>query len=194
MNQQLRSDPRDLELTTADLAKTSEPISTDPDSERDTNRVSRTTRNQADGEFDRSADRSPYRPAVNPFFERDDPPFSNEPDQVEEQDWRKMKSANPPTDSTDDSSLTAPLFSTHETNDFHARWDAVQVGFVDEPRRAVQEADGLVASAIQRLAQIFADERAKLDKQWDRGDAVSTEDLRLALRRYRSFFGRLLSI
>jgi hypothetical protein len=70
----------------------------------------------------------------------------------------------------------------------------VQVSFVDEPRQAVQQADTLVASAMKRLAEIFAEERAKLDGQWDRGDDVSTEDLRLALRRYRSFFGRLLSI
>ena len=87
-----------------------------------------------------------------------------------------------------------PLFSPSEATDFRARWDAVQVGFVDEPRHAVEEADGLVAAAMKRLAEIFAEERARLDGQWDRGDSVSTEDLRLALRRYRSFFGRLLSI
>jgi hypothetical protein len=58
----------------------------------------------------------------------------------------------------------------------------------------VQEADGLVAAAMRRLAEMFAKERAGLEGQWDRGDDVSTEDLRLALRRYRSFFGRLLAI
>ena len=87
-----------------------------------------------------------------------------------------------------------PLFSLEEAKDFRARWDAVQVGFVDEPRQAVQQADSLVAGAMKRLAEMFAAERAKLDGQWDRGDDVSTEDLRLALRRYRSFFGRLLSV
>ena len=87
-----------------------------------------------------------------------------------------------------------PLFSPGESTDFRARWDAVQVGFVDEPRHAVEEADGLVAAAMKRLAEIFADERAKLESQWGRGDQVSTEDLRIALRRYRSFFGRLLSV
>lgn len=65
---------------------------------------------------------------------------------------------------------------------------------MDEPRNAVQEADGLVASAMKRLAEVFAQERSKLEQQWDRGDDVSTEDLRLALQRYRSFFHRLLSI
>ena len=87
-----------------------------------------------------------------------------------------------------------PLFSPEEARDFRARWDAIQVGFVDEPRQAVRQADSLVAGAMKRLAEMFAAERAKLEGQWDRGDDVSTEDLRLALRRYRSFFGRLLSV
>jgi hypothetical protein len=88
----------------------------------------------------------------------------------------------------------APLFSPEEAKDFRARWDAIQVSFVDEPRRVVEQADSLVAVAMKRLAEMFAAERAKLEGQWDRGDNVSTEDLRLALRRYRSFFGRLLSV
>ena len=88
----------------------------------------------------------------------------------------------------------APLFSLEEAKDFRARWDAIQVSFVDEPRRTVEQADNLVAVAMKRLAEMFAAERAKLEGQWDRGDDVSTEDLRLALRRYRSFFGRLLSV
>jgi hypothetical protein len=89
---------------------------------------------------------------------------------------------------------TAALFSSEEAKDFRARWDAIQVSFVDEPRRVVEQADGLVAVAMKRLAEMFAAERTKLEGQWDRGDNVSTEDLRLALRRYRSFFGRLLSV
>ena len=88
----------------------------------------------------------------------------------------------------------APLFSSEEAKDLRARWDAIQVSFVDEPRQAVEQADSLVAVATKRLAEMFAAERAKLEGQWDRGDNVSTEDLRLALRRYRSFFGRLLSV
>ena len=89
---------------------------------------------------------------------------------------------------------TTPLFSSEEATDLHSRWEKIQAGFVDEPRRAVQEADALVAGAMKRLAEIFAEERARLDGHWDRGDNVSTEDLRVALRRYRSFFGRLLSV
>jgi hypothetical protein len=88
----------------------------------------------------------------------------------------------------------APLFSPEEAKDFRARWDAIQVSFVDDPRRVVGQADSLVAVAMKRLAEMFSAERAKLESQWDRGDNVSTEDLRLALRRYRSFFGRLLSV
>jgi hypothetical protein len=87
-----------------------------------------------------------------------------------------------------------PLFSPDEAKDFRARWDTIQAGFVDEPRRVVEQADSLVAGTMKRLAEVFADERARLEGQWDRGDSVSTEDLRLALRRYRSFFGRLLSV
>jgi hypothetical protein len=87
-----------------------------------------------------------------------------------------------------------PLFSDSELEGFRAQWIKVQTGFVDEPRRTVQDADQLVASVMQKLAQGFANERAGLEKQWDSGDNVSTEDLRLALQRYRSFFDRLLKL
>ncbi len=92
------------------------------------------------------------------------------------------------------SEQAAPLFSLDEAKDLRARWDTIQGGFVDEPRTAVEEADSLVEGAMKRLAEIFADERAKLEAQWDHNESVSTEDLRLALRRYRSFFGRVLSV
>ena len=88
----------------------------------------------------------------------------------------------------------APLFSADEARDFRARWDAIQASFVDQPRQVVEQADSLVATTMKRLAEMFAAERTRLEGQWDRGDNVSTEDLRLALRRYRSFFGRLLSV
>jgi hypothetical protein len=94
---------------------------------------------------------------------------------------------------TDDQAT--PLFSPGEAQEFRVRWDAIQAGFVDEPRRAVEQADNLVAGTMKRLAEIFADERSKLEGQLDRGESVvSTENLRLALRRYRSCFGRLLSV
>jgi hypothetical protein len=87
-----------------------------------------------------------------------------------------------------------PLFSAEEAANLRSRWDAIQVGFVDEPRRSVEQADSLVAATMKRLAEQFAAERSNLEGQWDRGSEESTEDLRIALRRYRSFFGRLLSI
>lgn len=88
----------------------------------------------------------------------------------------------------------SPLFPSEELQGLRTRWKEIQTGFVDEPRKAVEQADGLVASAMKRLAEVFAEERAGLEKQWDRGDTVSTEDLRVALQRYRTFFERLLSV
>lgn len=87
-----------------------------------------------------------------------------------------------------------PLFPGAESQELRQRWQTIQAAFVDEPRKAVEQADGLVASAMKRLAEVFASERERLEAQWDRGDDVSTEDLRIALRRYRSFFDRLLSM
>jgi len=87
----------------------------------------------------------------------------------------------------------ARLLADHEGAELGRRWEAIQVTFVDDPRRAVEEADGLVAHVMQQLADGFARERENLEGQWSRGEDVSTEDLRVALQRYRSFFQRLLS-
>ncbi|HKS71641.1 MAG TPA: hypothetical protein VJQ82_00510 [Terriglobales bacterium] len=89
---------------------------------------------------------------------------------------------------------STPLFPHDELEGLRGRWTAIQGTFVDEPRKAVEEADALVASAMQRLAEVFSEERDRLEKQWDQGDNVSTEDLRIALQRYRSFFHRLLAV
>ena len=86
------------------------------------------------------------------------------------------------------------LFVENEGRELRSKWERIQTNFVDEPRNAVKDADALVAAAIKRLEEIFAGEREKLEHEWDRGDDVSTEDLRLALRRYRAFFDRLLSM
>ena len=86
------------------------------------------------------------------------------------------------------------LFSEPEMEAFRIQWSKIQTGFVDEPRQTVEDADKLVAAVMQRLADGFATERSGLEKQWDRGDNVSTEDLRIALQRYRSFFDRLLNL
>lgn len=88
----------------------------------------------------------------------------------------------------------SPLFADEELTGYRTRWSGIQTGFVDEPRRAVEEADTLVAELMKRLADSFAEERRKLEAHWEQSDKVSTEDLRIAMRRYRSFFERLLSI
>jgi hypothetical protein len=95
-------------------------------------------------------------------------------------------------DKPDSDETTAALFSDDQRKDLTGRWDQIQASFVDEPRGAVEKADALVAETISKLAEGFARTRAGLDGQWKRGDSVSTEDLRQALRHYRSFFGRLL--
>jgi hypothetical protein len=94
----------------------------------------------------------------------------------------------------DSGAQSAALFPAEEAQSLRTHWDDVQAGFVDDPRQAVQQADSLVAEVIKRLADSFAEERSRLEGQWSRGENVSTEDLRVALRRYRSFFDRLLSI
>jgi len=85
------------------------------------------------------------------------------------------------------------LFEGDEGERFRGRWSDIQASFVDEPRKAVEGADELVAEVMQRLAQQFATERQHLEQQWDRGGETDTEALRQALRRYRSFFDRLLA-
>jgi hypothetical protein len=87
----------------------------------------------------------------------------------------------------------AALFSEHDASDLKRRWSDIQAGFIDEPRRAVEHADSLVADVMKRLTDGFANERGSLGRQWGGGDKITTEDLRVALRRYRSFFDRLLS-
>jgi len=86
-----------------------------------------------------------------------------------------------------------PLLEQDEEAGFLRRWEDIQAGFVDEPRQAVQDADALVAGLMKRLAETFSEARTQLEGQWDRGDRVSTEELRITLQRYRSFFTRLLS-
>ena len=93
-----------------------------------------------------------------------------------------------------DDDAPAALFVDADAAGYRTRWTAIQTGFVDEPRRAVEEADALVAGVMKRLAEIFSEERRQLEAQWEQNDRVSTEDLRQAMRRYRSFFERLLSV
>jgi hypothetical protein len=103
-------------------------------------------------------------------------------------------SAAPVERTRDDRPEATPLFPGGDSQGFQGRWSEIQTSFVDEPRKSVEQADALVAEVMQRLAQVFADERSKLEQQWDRGEDTDTEELRQALRRYRSFFDRLLSM
>jgi hypothetical protein len=88
----------------------------------------------------------------------------------------------------------SPLFTGDDAADYQAEWRALQTDFVDDPREAVQRADELVAQVIQSLATTFTRHKHSLEEQWQRGDEVETEELRQALKRYRSFFDRLLSV
>jgi hypothetical protein len=90
-------------------------------------------------------------------------------------------------------STTGPLLATEDAEGFRARWTDIQTGFVDAPRRAVEQADALVAELMQHLAASFADERGRLERHWDRGDDLPTDLLRDVFQRYRSFFERLLA-
>jgi len=122
-------------------------------------------------------------------------PVSGAPELSSSRDWettRPVADASGVNDATR-ATTTVPLLSDSDIGDLRSRWGDVQAGFVDEPRRSVEQADQLVATVMQRLAEGFANERASLEKQWESGDNVSTEDLRVALQRYRAFFGRLLN-
>lgn len=91
-------------------------------------------------------------------------------------------------DPSDEDALLAPGLR----EDYHEQWERIQAGFVDDPRRTVEEADALVAEVMRELAEGFSRERADLEDQWDRGEEIDTEALRTALQRYRAFFNRLL--
>jgi hypothetical protein len=90
--------------------------------------------------------------------------------------------------------VATTLFPENEAKNFRTRWTEIQTAFVDEPRHAVEQADAFVAEVIKRVADSFAEARSRLEGQWGRGDNVSTEDLRVALQRYRAFFDRLLKV
>ena len=100
----------------------------------------------------------------------------------------------PPSDGDDGADApAASLFSSENSERLRGQWDSAQTAFVDDPRAAVERADRLVVETIQILSTSFTEERSRLEEQWARGESVSTEDLRIALQRYRSFFERLLS-
>jgi hypothetical protein len=87
-----------------------------------------------------------------------------------------------------------PLFEDESARKFRSRWQIIQGKFVDDPRDSVKQADDLVADIIKSVTMNFADRRISLEKQWNSGENISTEDMRQALKRYRSFFERLLTL
>ena len=93
-----------------------------------------------------------------------------------------------------DEGFSDPLLAHEASEEMRSRWESIQARFVDDPSTAVKDADDLVATATKRLSDTFASERAKLEQRWSQGSNISTEDLRLALRRYRAFFHRLLAV
>ena len=86
------------------------------------------------------------------------------------------------------------LFAESDLSGLRSRWDDVQSSFVDDPKDCVQKADGLVSEVVEQLTTGFSEARSRLEAQWARGEQASTEDLRIALKRYREFFQRLLSV
>ena len=124
------------------------------------------------------------------------------PPQHQQVDPSAQQLNNPPADTTS----AAPAATTHQTgsgdalfaerdlSDLRTRWNDVQASFVDDPRDCVQQADGLVSSAVEQLTASFAHTRSRLEEQWSRGEEASTEDLRVALKQYRDFFDRLLAV
>lgn len=99
-----------------------------------------------------------------------------------------------PTTPAHGSSSGDALFAEQDLSELRTRWNDVQASFVDDPRDCVQQADGLVSSAVEQLTASFAHTRSRLEEQWSRGEEASTEDLRVALKQYRDFFDRLLAV
>lgn len=98
------------------------------------------------------------------------------------------------TESPGEARTDQALFADGELSDLRSRWTEVQSEFVDDPRDCVHKADSLVADVVDRLTAGFAQARSGLEEQWSRGEEASTEDLRIALQRYRDFFERLLAV
>lgn len=139
-----------------------------------------------------SGDRATARPSVV------DRPFVNDgpgdrPGHFDTPAELRRGTAASATASTD-SPRHIDLFPNEELTGYRTQWEAIQTGFVDQPRAAVEQADALVSQVVNRLTDVFTRERSTLEGQWTKGDNVSTEDLRVALTRYRSFFHRLLSM
>jgi len=89
---------------------------------------------------------------------------------------------------------SVPLLNEDDAEDFRSRWQEIQTEFVNDPHDSVEKADDLVEKVMNSITETFAQERSSLEDQWNQGAEASTEDLRLAIKRYRSFFNRLLTL
>lgn len=123
---------------------------------------------------------------------RDEPPI--EAEDISMAPAEQAQPADVPRTAEAEPSADELLFADNNLTVLRSRWDDVQTAFVDDPTKCVQEADALVAEVVEQLTAGFSDARSRLESQWARGEDVSTEDLRLALRRYREFFERLLAV
>ena len=101
---------------------------------------------------------------------------------------REVKSISESASVESEEKTPVSLFLPAVAKDFRTRWDVVQSGFVDDPRQAVQKGHELVGQVMQSLAETFSNERAKLEGE------LSTEKLRIALRRYRSLCEHVLAL
>jgi hypothetical protein len=112
-----------------------------------------------------------------------------QPSEIQPEPVAQPESVAQPAPSTD-----SALIAEDQLTGLRARWDHVQASFVDDPRECVHKADGLVTDVVEHLTSSFANARTHLEEQWARGEDASTEDLRVALTRYRDFFERLLAV
>jgi len=125
----------------------------------------------------------------------DAPPAQGEPVSADDQpSTARTEPSQMETGPSSEPSTARSLFADNDLSGLRSRWDDVQAAFVDNPKECVQKADTLVAEVVEQLTTGFSEARSRLEAQWARGESVSTEDLRIALTRYRDFFQRLLSV
>ena len=149
------------------------------------------TRDIAEGGGATAAGAGTAPPDADVRFERDAAPTDGGADRTESD--TAVADTDAGADQTDRDTEVRALLPEGEQASFRGRWEEIQTRFVDDPRRAVEDADALVATVMRQLAEGFASERERLEGMWGRGEDVGTEDLRVTLQRYRSFFQRLLA-
>lgn len=115
-------------------------------------------------------------------------------DEMETENREPMVENRPTTSMNEEDEGLMALFEDAEAEKFRTQWLNIQSKFVDNPRESVREADELVASVLKSVTMSFHNRRSALEREWNGGGSASTEDLRLALKRYRSFFERLLTL